>query len=291
MINKKRIFAVAGGDLRQIYIAQSLAADGHTVRIFGFDNYSNVIPGIEVCSDIDALLSDVDFVILPLPYSADGIHLNAPYLSYTVKLCDLYEKIRTSMTVFGGRFSSRELNSRGIKTIDYFEREELQILNAVPTAEGAIYIAMQERPYTICGSNCLVVGYGRIGKVLSSLLKGLNSSVTVSARRFEDLANIRSMGIVPVKTKNIAHTAGEYDVIFNTVPALVLDKSVLSSVKKNVLIVDLASKPGGVDFNEAKALGLNVVWSLSLPGKVAPASAGQFIKDTIVNILEQEECL
>ncbi len=291
MINKSKTFAVAGGDLRQIYVAQGLAAEGHNVRIFGFDNYSNNIAGIEICSDIESLLADADYVVFPLPYSTDGVHLNTPYLSYSVRLCDIYEKIRTSMTVFGGRFSSRELNSRGIKTIDYFEREELQILNAVPTAEGAVYIAMQERPYTVCGSKCLVVGYGRIGKVLSSLLKGLNASVTVSARRFEDLASIRSMGIMPIKTKNIEQTAGEYDIIFNTVPAMVLDKSVLSSVKKNALIVDLASKPGGVDFNEAKALGLNVVWSLSLPGKVAPVSAGQFIKDTIVNIIEQEEGL
>jgi len=287
MTNK--IFAVAGGDLRQIFVAKSLSSDGHKVRIFGFDNYSNTLPGIEICSDIDSLLVDADCVIFPLPYSSDGVHLNTPYLSYTVKLCDIYEKIRTGMTVFGGRFSSRELNSRGIKTIDYFEREELQILNAVPTAEGAIYIAMQERPYTVCGSKCLVVGYGRIGKVLSLLLKGLNASVTVSARRFDDLASIRSMGMKAIKTKDIADTAGEYDMIFNTVPALVIDKTVLSSVKKNSLIIDLASKPGGVDFSEAKALGINAVWSLSLPGKVAPVSAGGFIKDTIVNIIEQEE--
>lgn len=287
-MTRKR-FAVAGGDLRQIHVAKSLAADGHNVKIFGFDNYSNTISGLEICKDTETLLEDAEYVIFPLPYSSDGVHLNTPYLSYEVKLCDVYEKIRTGMTVLGGRFSSRELTSRGIKTIDYFEREELQILNAVPTAEGAVYIAMQERPHTISGSNCLVVGYGRIGKVLAPLLKGMNASVTVSARRFEDLARIRSVGLRAIKTKDIVNTVSEYDIIFNTVPALVIDKNVLSEVKKNVLIIDLASKPGGVDFNEAKALGINAVWSLSLPGKVAPISAGEFIKETVINIIEQED--
>ena len=246
-----------------------------------FYNYSNNIAGIEICSDIESLLADVDYVVFPLPYSTDGVHLNTPYLSYSVRLCDIYEKIRTSMTVFGGRFSSRELNSRGIKTIDYFEREELQILNAVPTAEGAVYIAMQERPYTVCGSKCLVVGYGRIGKVLSSLLKGLNASVTVSARRFEDLASIRSMGIMPIKTKNIEQTAGEYDIIFNTVPAAVLSKEQCADCDPKCIKIELASQPGMDDPSVISALGL--------PAKYAPESSGKLIADTFIRLLQRKE--
>ena len=185
--------------------------------------------------------------------------------------------------------NSSELVCRGIKVIDYFKREELQILDAIPTAEGAVQIAMDERPYTISGSNCLVIGYGRIGKILSSMLKALNARVTVSARKCEDLAWIRAYGMIPHETSKISEIIPEQDIIFNTVPSLVIGSNELAKAKKTALLVDLASKPGGIDFDEAKNYGIDTVWSLSLPGKVAPVSAGGYICDTIMNIIEQEE--
>lgn len=172
----------------------------------------------------------------------------------------------------------------GVRFCDYFDREELAVKNAVPTAEGAIAIAMDETPFTIHGSSCLIAGYGRIGRVLAKMLRGMGANVTVSARKFQDFAWIEAEACRTVQTGEISKTAGEYDIIFNTVPYPVINGEVLRSVKKDCLIIDLASKPGGVDFECAKTLGLNTIWALSLPGVVAPKTAGIIIKDTIMNI-------
>ncbi len=282
-------FAVLGGDLRQLHMASGLSKSGCIVKLYGFDGYTDKTEGLILCNDLKTALKNCNYVILPLPYSSDGVTLHTPYSKKTTKMNEIYDLITKDMLVLGGKFSSHDLNKRGIKTVDYFEREELQILNAIPTAEGAIQTAMEERPYTLSRSNCLVVGYGRIGKVLSSMLKGLNVNVSVSARKFEDLAWIKAYGMNPVLTSELENIVNQYDIVFNTVPAPVIDKAVLNKAQKSTLFIDLASKPGGIDFDEARLCGIDTIWSLSLPGKVAPATAGEFVKDTILNIIEQEE--
>ena len=281
-------FAVLGGDLRQLHMASGLSKSGCDVKLYGFDGYTDSTEGLTVYNDLKSVMKSCNYIILPLPYSTDGVTLNAPYSKKSTKMNEIYDLTTKEMLVLGGKFSSHDLNKRGIKTIDYFEREELQILNAIPTAEGAIQTAMEERPYTLSRSNCLVVGYGRIGKVLSSMLKGLNVNVSVSARKFEDLAWIKAYGMNPVLTGELESIISQYDIVFNTVPAPVIDKTVLKNSKKSTLYIDLASKPGGIDFEEARLCGIDTIWSLSLPGKVAPATAGEFVKDTILNIIKQE---
>lgn len=285
---KKMRFAVLGGDMRQLYTAAGLSKSGFSVNLFGFDGYTDKIDGIVLCNDLKTALVGCEYIILPLPYSTDGTLLNAPYSKKNIKLSEIYDLTEKDAIVLGGKFSSRELNERGIKTVDYFEREELQILNAVPTAEGAILTAMEERPYTLSRSSCLVVGYGRIGKVLSEMLKGLNVNVTVSARKFEDLAWIKAFGMTPLPSAEIENAINRFDIVFNTVPAPIIDRSVLKNSKRTTLFIDLASKPGGIDFEEARLRGIDTVWALSLPGKVAPATAGEYVKETVLNIINQE---
>lgn len=163
------------------------------------------------------------------------------------------------------------------------------IANAVPTAEGAIEIAMTETPITIHGSKCLVTGYGKIGKILSKMLCGLGAQTYVEARKYADLAMIEGHGYEPLALGELKSRIGEFDIIFNTVPAMIFDENILKNVKKDALIIDLASKPGGVDFEAAKELGVRVIWALSLPGKVAPTTSGAIIKDTIMNMLKEME--
>ncbi|MGE4275639.1 MAG: hypothetical protein AB7E30_00520 [Lawsonibacter sp.] len=45
--------------------------------------------------------------------------------------------------------------------------------------------------------------------------------------------------------------------------------------------------PSGVDLGVAGELGLTVIWALSIPGKVAPVTAGAAIKSTIYNMLRE----
>ena len=170
---------------------------------------------------------------------------------------------------------------------DYFDREDLAVRNAIPTAEGAIQIAMQEFPATIHGSRCLVAGYGRIGRVLARILHAMGAKVSVSARRPEQLAWIESEEMRPVRTELIRES-GQYDIIFNTIPSLVFDARTLAAAAPSALFIELASLPYGIDLEAAERLNIPVMLAQSLPGKVAPQTAGIIIKQAIYSMLHGE---
>lgn len=258
--------SVIGGDLRQLTLAELLSRDGYDVTVSGFksDGISGRV-GFE--NDIKTA-SKADILILPMPVVQNNMYLNAPFSDKLIPISEIADNAKPSALILGGRIGkdTYELFEKQ-KCIDYYEREELMIKNAVPTAEGAIEIAIEETPVTIAKSKCLIIGYGRIGKVLARLMKSMGADVTVSARRYSDLAWIDVNGCRAVHNKDIADGIDTYDVIFNTAPALILGESVLSKINPDSIVIDLASKPGGVDFQKAKDLGLKVIWALSLPRK------------------------
>lgn len=177
------------------------------------------------------------------------------------------------------------------KITDYYGREELSVLNAVPTAEGAVETAMRELPVTLFGSKMAIIGFGRIGKVLARALCALGSDVTVFARKPEAKAWARIYGCKTETTDNMEEKLSEFVCIFNTVPAPVLGARELCAVRDGAIIIDLASAPGGVDKGAAEKAEVRVITALSLPGRVAPDSAGEIIAETIENILLQEDMI
>lgn len=286
---KKKV-SVIGGDLRQLTVAQRLAEDGYDVQLFGFENSPTDTALLQAANCQEAAHREI--IVLPIPLTTDRKTINAPFSAQPVAIDTLLQAAEPGTILFAGKppaMVTEWCREKNIRLYDYFEREELAVKNAISTAEGALEIAIAETPETIYGSRCLVVGYGRIGKVLSKMLQALGAEVSVSARKYADLAWIETNGYIPLRTDSLADSIGTYNIIFNTVPAVVLDRRVLSGVNPDALIVDLASKPGGVDFSIAKELGLQVIWALSLPGKTAPISAGEIIKEAIVNILQETE--
>jgi len=290
-MKKSLNFIMIGGDTRQIYLARQLIRDGHNVLLYAID--PSLCPEIPTCESFPSP-ADADCVILPLPAFCDDSLINTPLCKSPVPISHLTERLRPGQTVVGGILPpsfialSQEL---GVHTIDYFVREEMVVLNAIPTAEGAISLAMEELPITIHSSKALVIGYGRTGKILAHRLASLGCDVTVSARKYADFAWIEAYGYKHTDTNSLGKNLSQYDIIFNTVPALVLGRERLAELKKDSLVIDLASKPGGVDFQAAKELGTNVIWALSLPGKCSPQTAGRIIRDTIYHILEEQGVL
>jgi len=159
--------------------------------------------------------------------------------------------------------------------------------NALPTAEGAIQLAMEHTPHTVHASRCLVIGCGRVGKVLAQRLQGLGAHVTVSARRCSDLAWIDACGWESIRTDLLAGALDRFDLIFNTVPAPVLEEAMLRELREECLLIDLASEPGGVDPAAAKRQNRRLLRAPGLPGKVAPMSAAAAVRDSIYHILEE----
>ena len=167
------------------------------------------------------------------------------------------------------------------------KREELAVLNTIATAEGTIQVAIENTNKIIHGSEILILGFGRIGKVLARKLAGLSAKVTCAARKDEDLAWIQAYGHKATNINSLGENLKLYDIIINTVAHIILNEERLKYIKKDCLLIDLASNPGGIDKKAVKDNKLKFVWALSLPGKVAPITTAEFIKDTIYNIIKE----
>lgn len=235
-------------------------------------------------------MEDAKYIITSIPYSRDGIRLS----NEVIECSKIIETFKNSDKVLiSGAYLEKikeELNKNNIKFYDILEFEEVAIKNAMATAEGAIFEAIQKTNITLCNSNVLVIGYGRIGKILTKMLNGIGANVISSARNKKDIALIKSLGYNSINTADVIDIVDNVDIIFNTVPSNVITNDVLDKISMNNIdcyIIDLASNPGGLDFKYAKDLNINVTWALSLPSKIAPKSAAMFLKekiDDIVNI-------
>ncbi len=282
-------YTVIGGDLRNVKLAEAIASDGNQVNLYGFKNagFESKIDEIE---DLDAAIDDSQIVIGPLPCTNDNETLNTPFHKDKICINEVFKKMKKNQLFIAGRISEKitqMAKAYNVYTIDILEREEMSVLNSIPTAEGAIQIAMEELPITLNGSKTLILGYGRVGKVLARMLSGIGAEVYVEARKYSDLAWLKANGINSVYINDLNNYLCNMDIIFNTVPSRLLDSDRLEKIGRDCLVIDLASKPGGVDFDRAKALGIKVIWALSLPGKVAPVTAANYMKQTIYNIIEE----
>ena len=283
-------FAVIGGDMRQAKLAELLAEDGHAVTAFAIDEVKTK-SGVRQTETAKDAVAVAECIIFPLPMSLRAGLLNAPLSGGQHAINDILSEISPTQVAVAGRIddASRELaDALGVSLVDYLEREEFAIANAVAAAEGAIGIIMEETPATVSGAKCLVIGFGRISKILCHRLRGLGAQVTASARSFADLAWIGAYGYRATETARLDGTLRDYDVVINTVPARVLGDERLMELKKGCLCLDLASKPGGMDFSAASRLGVRAMWALGLPGEVAPVTSGAIIRDTVYNILTEK---
>ena len=285
--------SVIGGDLRIVKLIELLVKDDFLVFYYGLDDAEGLYEheNLKKCESIDELVDSGDIILGPVPMSSDKKTLSAPFSDERIYIDDIIETMKNKNKVFlAGKISDEtvvKLESGNIKYIDLLKREELVVLNTISTAEGTIQIIMEQTQRTIHGSNILIMGFGRVGKVLAKMLDGLGANVTCEARKDSDIAWIKAYGYKPIHLSEVNNELGKYDIIINTIPFTILDDNRLNYVKKECTIIDLSSNPGGVDRNAAKRKGLNLIWALSLPGKVAPITSAEFIKETIDHILKE----
>ena len=288
---EKKSISVIGGDLRSIKLIELLSMDGVKVYIYGFDYADELAdnPNIVNCKTYKEAIKKSQVIIAPIPFSSDRHNLLMTFSDEKLEIQEFLENVDGKI-ILGGNFSEdvrKSFEEKNVKYIDLIKREEFSVLNAISTAEGTIEIILRETGRTIHGSKILVMGFGRVGKVLANKLAGIGAKVYCEARKNEDIAWIKAYGYNPIELKDLDNYIGDFEVIVNTIPFEVLDKSRLELVKKDVLLIDLASNPGGIDRNAAKQRKLKFIWALSLPGKVAPITSAEFIKETLDNVLEE----
>jgi dipicolinate synthase subunit A len=280
---------VFGGDRREVELVSSLIDSGAHVSCFGTPAEGLRSETVIASSARDAC-AGADAVILPL--SGTDMSGNVKITSRPVSVTrELLATADPTAMVFSGVVRpclAADCAALGLRVVNMGEDDELAILNSIPSAEGAILMAMQATPFTIHNSNCLVLGPGRTGITLARMLQGLCAHVWGASRKASGRARLFEMGVAPVDFADLPHCLPQMDIVFNTVPAPVLDRSLVYVLKRTAVIIDLASAPGGVDFVAAAERGIRAELAPGLPGKVAPLTAGRILARVVPRIIEDE---
>ena len=295
-------FFIIGGDKRNLFLAKKLSKDGENVKIFGFDRINDEFfanNNIKKITNEKELLTELEeretifdnnleidkqnkkIIIGPIPYSTDGKTLYAPFCNKKLDINLLKGK-----KIIAGKIPEEVAD---IKSIDILKNEYFTIRNTVPTAEGAIAKAIELTDINIDKANIMVLGFGRVGKTLCYKLKKLGANVYAEARKERDIAWIDVFGYNAIPLEKINENICKMDIIFNTIPELILDKSKLILMNEKTLIIDLASKPGGTDFESANKMGIKAILYSGIPGKIASEYEAELIKEVIYKEIKRKD--
>ncbi len=262
-------FCIIGGDLRSFFLAKILSKEKYEVKLYGFDKLEN----FKECEKYDEMIRTSNNIVLPIPFSKDNQYVNMPFSDKNIAIREIFYYLENK-TIFVGNIHQElkeELHRKHNQVVDFMKKEEFAILNAIPTAEATIDIILKNTKKILQNSNCLIMGFGRIGKVLAYKLRGLCAKVTCMITNEVEKAWAVAYGYETIKIENLQKNCTklkQYDIIINTIPKTIL-KEELKEIKKETLVIDLASKPYGIDRKIAEQENLNFIEALGLPRKIS----------------------
>lgn len=191
----------------------------------------------------------------------------------------LLSALPEDITVIGGGLTHPAL--QGYRCIDLLRDPQYLAENAYLTAECALDVAMPYMAVALRGCPVAILGWGRIGKCLAKLLGALGAKVTVTARKKDDLASIHSLGYEALDYEALRQQLGLFRLIFNTVPAMVLQEGDMKKAHPRCVKIDLASFSG--------MEGEDVIQARGLPGMHLPEESGHLIAATALRLIKEEE--
>lgn len=286
-----RTVAIVGGDRRELVLMEELVRLGAEVAVAGFEQVPSLPAGLEHW-ELRRALAVADAVILPMPgVNEEGVVKAEFAASPLVLQTEEFNLIKPGAPVLVGiasRYLRWQARQRGLKLVETAELDEIAIYNSIPTAEGAIEVAMRNTSFTLHGSQVLICGFGRVGMTLARMLKGIGARVHVLGRKAADLARGEEQGYHVYDYQTVFPVLDRVQVLFNTVPQVVLTELYLQQLQPGTLLIELASAPGGIDVPAAERLGLQVIKAMGLPGKVAPLTAGRVLSQTYPKLLLEQ---
>ena len=271
-------------------LAELLLQDGHKIHSYALEKAE--LPA-EIPKDgcLQSCVYAADCVLLPVPAEKGG-YLNAPLSSEELGMEALTEALWPGQLLIGGRLSDRTVTAalRGkLQVADLLHRPELSVGNAALTAEGAIGRMIGHSERALWGSRVLVLGWGRIGRILALRLRALGAEVTAAARGRRDRAFAQALGCAALSLGELEPVLGDFDFVVNTVPARVLTEGMLCLIRPDALLLELASPPGGFDRSLAANIGLHALAAPGLPGETAPLSAARLLQKALYAAIEEME--
>ncbi|MCY9516120.1 dipicolinate synthase subunit DpsA [Paenibacillus apiarius] len=278
-----------GGDARQLEIIHKLIELDASITLVGFDQLQNPFHGVQRQPLTPELLKVADAIMLPAVGTDDNGKVHAIFTSDELTLTEEHmAALPEHCVIFTGMakpYLSKLCTKYRIALVELFERDDVAIYNSIPTAEGAVMMAIQQTDITLHGSESVVLGMGRTGFTLARTLLGLGANVRIGVRRDEHFARATEMGFKPFFLSELAQQVSNIDLLFNTIPTMIVTTQVIAQIPNRAVIIDLASFPGGVDFRFAEKRGVKAMLAPGLPGIVAPKSAGRILAHCITKLL------
>ncbi|WP_142504875.1 dipicolinate synthase subunit DpsA [Melghirimyces algeriensis] len=291
MLKGKHV-AFIGGDARQLEVIKCCIELHAKVSLIGFDNLQSTFNGASKKDLTMDLLETVDMLILPILGTDEEGCINSIFTTEKIVLTEEHiASLPTHAMVYAGiakTYLKNICHKHSIQLVELLKRDDVAIYNSIPTVEGALMMAIQHTDFTIHGSTCAVLGLGRVGMTLCRTLKALGAQVKVGVRSASLMARGVEMGLIPFYMDELPQQVSDVNILFNTVPAMVVTDKVLNHMSCHAVIIDLASKPGGVDFSFAEKRGIKAMLAPSLPGIVASKTAGRILAQTMTRLLMKE---
>lgn len=278
-----------GGDARQVEVIRKLNELEASVFVCGFEQYEADYGPVTFCSCDKEVFATTDVLILSAAGTDEQGEVAAPFGNSPLKLTnELAEQLPKHAVIYTGMarpYLQQLCAMHRLKLVELFERDDVAIYNSIPTAEGALKMAIENTEFTIHSSSSIVLGLGRTGFTMARALQALGSKVKVGVRRSEHYARAFEMGLDPFYISDLQHHVSKIDLIFNTIPTMIVTAQIIAKMPKHAVIIDLASKPGGTDFPFAEKYGVKALLAPGLPGIVAPQTAGRIIADCLVQLM------
>lgn len=282
-----------GGDARQLEVIQKCSELDATLTLVGFDQLKIDIPeATKMTISSEAAFNQADVLILPIVgtsndgivesvFSNEAIVLKEEHIKRLPEHCIVY-------TGMADTYLQNICSSCNIELVQLLDRDDVAIYNSIPTVEGALMMTIKNTDMTIHGSRVVVLGLGRVGITLARTFHALGAHVCVGARQSAHLARIHEMGMVAFHIQDIKQNVQDCDVLLNTIPDQVVTAEVIAQMPTHAYIIDLASKPGGVDFRFAERRGIKATLAPGLPGIVAPKTAGKIMANVITQLIYEQ---
>lgn len=282
-----------GGDTRYVEIIRQLSQLKTRISLVGFQQLTLENGSVQHVSLEEVDPNQFDAIILPITGISDEGKMTSYFSDRPIYVTPaFFQEVRPSCQIFSGVKTEflHSLEKESDLHITYlFEKDDVAIQNAIPTTEGLLLLTIQNTDVTLHGANVFILGFGRLGQTMARVYHHLGSKVTVVAREAANRARAREMGVEAISLEKMTPYLPKADICINTIPAQILTEERLYHFKHHVLLIDAASRPGGIDLNYAKQRGLQTMLAPSLPGLVAPKTAGLILAESIIDQLSQDK--
>ncbi|GAB2563116.1 dipicolinic acid synthetase subunit A [Gracilibacillus alcaliphilus] len=293
-MDKTKRLAIIGGDARYLPMIHALNREENLhIQLLGFEQVEQSYTQAMKTELTNLNTDQLKGVILPITGIDDEGYVEAVFSDQSIQLTEeWFQSLPEDCVIFTGISNptlDRYTENANLQLIELMYRDEVAIYNSIPTAEGTVMLAIQHTNVTIHHANVYIFGYGRVGETTANCFAGLGANISVVSKSGADLARVYERGWQGYSMEEAGKYISDCQILINTIPSKVVDASLLQQMNSQSLIIDLASKPGGIDFNYADSIGIKTIHALGLPGMVAPKTAGEILATQVIQLMDDPQ--